>query len=74
MPMTLAEQILSGAVLALGGGLIGRVTGLATFNRICKERQTSCTVHVCGELTHIKDDLKEARDDIKTLLKNTKAE
>ena len=68
MPMTFGEQILSGVVLALGGGLIGRVTSMMTFNRICQERQGNCTKHMCVELAEIKEAQKTMQEDIKKLL------
>jgi len=68
MPMTFGEQILSGVVLALGGGLVGRVSGISTFNKICKERQSNCTSHMCGELTDIKKTQEVIQEDIKKIL------
>jgi hypothetical protein len=68
MPITFGEQILSGVVLALGGGLVGRISGISTFNKICKERQSACTTHMCSEITDIKETQKTIQDDIKKLL------
>lgn len=68
MPMTFGEQILSGVVLALGGGLVGRISGISTFNKICRERQSSCSLHMCAEISDIKKTQEVIQEDIKKLL------
>lgn len=73
--MTPIEYILSGIAVALFAGLLGYIVGDKNkisgkkFDNICKERQASCSTHICSELEHIKEDQKDMKKDIKELLR-----
>lgn len=72
------DLIVSGIAVGSFTGLLGYVIGskdkLSTgnFNKICCERQAACANLVTAELDHIKNDQKEMKADIKTILKNQK--
>lgn len=72
-----AEAIVYGVLLSA----LSTVSGIALggrnkiskedFQRICVERQASCTASMYLELKHIKEEQTEMRSDVKELLKRS---
>ena len=64
MSMILSEQILTGAIIALVSGIIGKFIGeRGKVTRMdCSERQSACMKIVCVELAHIKEELAYIRE------------
>ena len=69
--MSVWEDIIKGIILAIIGTLIGiAVGGRNKMSRLeCRERQQSCTLHVCSEIGHLREEQKEIKTDIKDILK-----
>ena len=70
----MTETILVGIVVAtfstLGGIAIGKLNRISREE--CKTKRDSCNAIVCIELSHIKKEQLEMKEDIKELLKRTK--
>lgn len=69
--LNLTETTIGGIIVALFGALIGMIFGNRgkvskdEFDKICKERQTSCTQHICSEIQHVRESQKEMKEDQK---------
>jgi len=76
--MTLYETILGGTVIGVVSSALGIFIGgkgklpKEDFQRICNERQNSCSTHICSEIGHMKESQKEMKVDIKEILKRVK--
>lgn len=69
--MTPVESILSGIIIALVALIFGKLWGEKgkLTEEQCLQRQKSCSTVFCHDLTMIKDDQREMKDDIKEIKK-----